>query len=311
MTLGDLAQYICTKVGQTDKDSIAACRLFLRRRYQMIWDYALWKESLFTKSIGTGTGTCVLPATCDQVVAVRIGFTPVPLLDQTTLMRTDPGAYTRTGTTPDGFIFLSPTCLGTAIASTTVITAFSSSALDNAQTLHLVGELSNGLEVREDLVLTGTTPVSSVNGYANVLSASLSAPCAGNVTVAATGSDTIVAGLTNLESRPRVKILEYGSGTVTVTFLCKRRFTDLLSDTDVPLLRNSENTLLAWATADMLERQRQYAKAELKNKEGAAQLQLMLDLEKNQSANEHRIVPVDLHGTSVRASFGTDGKGVW
>ena len=69
--------------------------------------------------------------------------------------------------------------------------------------------------------------------------------------------------------------------------------------------------VLALASADMLERQRQYGKAQAKVQEAQGQLQILLDLEKNQSANESRIVPVDIHGGGVGGAFGTNGKELW
>lgn len=296
MTLGELAEYICAKVGQTDEESVAVCQLFLRRRYQMIWDSALWKESLFTHTVTTSTGTCVLPSTCDQIAAVRIGNRALQQLDQTLLMRCDPGAYTRTSASPSGFIYLSPTCLSVAIAGTMPIYMASTSEVDTDVHVHLVGELVSGQEVRESVPLTGTTVASSSFGYANLLSAGLSGVCVGDVGI---GGQVIAAGSLSLEQRPRVRLVEWNGSSTAVTFLCKRRFHDLLVKSDAPLLRNCENALLAFGCGDMLERQRQYAKAQLKMREGEAQMQLLLELERSQSAFEQRIVPVEIGGQSA------------
>ena len=46
MTLSELATFICTKLSDTDADSVAVCKSFINRRYQMIWDSALWTETL-------------------------------------------------------------------------------------------------------------------------------------------------------------------------------------------------------------------------------------------------------------------------
>lgn len=330
MTLAELSDYICTKVGQSDDASAAACKLFLRRRYQMIWDYALWKESLFVvpfsaiPSSSPGYTIGVLPPSVNQVVAIRplADGRSVPELDQTTLMRCDPGEFTRTGANAIGFSFLSPTCVdfppGTADGIFVSRLLFSSSSiLDTTELIHVVGEEINGRELRETLALTGPTPVSTDQFYTNPCSISLSAACAGTITITdASGSTTpplatLYPGELALAQRPRVRLFEAGAGGYYA--LAKRCFLDLLDDSATPTLRNSENALIAFAIGDLLERQRQYAKAQLKLQEGEAQLQLLLDLEKNQSANEQRIIPAEIHGAWGDASpvFAAGGKGWW
>jgi len=46
MTLTELANHVCTTVSQTDADSVTVCKTFVNRRYQMMWDMALWTETL-------------------------------------------------------------------------------------------------------------------------------------------------------------------------------------------------------------------------------------------------------------------------
>jgi len=46
MTLTELANFICTKLSDTDAASVTACKSYINRRYQMIWDSALWTETL-------------------------------------------------------------------------------------------------------------------------------------------------------------------------------------------------------------------------------------------------------------------------
>lgn len=71
----------------------------------------------------------------------------------------------------------------------------------------------------------------------------------------------------------------------------KRTLTNLTSDTATPVLRNIDNALIAYATGDMLERQRQYGKAQAKFSEGASLLQEMIAIETSQGANVPRIIP--------------------
>ena len=47
MTLADLANYVCTLVNQSETADVAACKSFFQRRFVMIWQDELWKDSLF------------------------------------------------------------------------------------------------------------------------------------------------------------------------------------------------------------------------------------------------------------------------
>ena len=72
-------------------------------------------------------------------------------------------------------------------------------------------------------------------------------------------------------------------------------------------IRDSDNALLAFSEGDMLERSRQYGKAQIKFQEAASQVQIMKDLEKGQRQSISRIIPYtyddyDFHGNV--ADFG-------
>ena len=80
-----------------------------------------------------------------------------------------------------------------------------------------------------------------------------------------------------------------------------------LADTDTPALNGIDNALLAFAEGDMLERSRQYGKAQIKYQEAASQVQIMKDLENGQRQSISRIIPYtyddyDFHGSV--ADFG-------
>ena len=86
MTLNDLATLVCTKVNQNEPEDLAACKLFAGKRYEMIWNDQLWKDSIidwtYTLPAAGTTYTVnsiwlptrqhlILPATFDKVLAVR------------------------------------------------------------------------------------------------------------------------------------------------------------------------------------------------------------------------------------------------
>lgn len=50
MTLSEIANFVCAKMMDTEEASVATCKDFINRRYQMIWDSAVWTETLGTVS---------------------------------------------------------------------------------------------------------------------------------------------------------------------------------------------------------------------------------------------------------------------
>lgn len=97
-----------------------------------------------------------------------------------------------------------------------------------------------------------------------------------------------------------------------VLILGKRVISELLLDTDQPSLA-CDNVLLAMTQGDMLERQRQYSKAQSKFSEGKALLEIMLDVERNQTSTNTRIIPALIHseGWCDNGIFGDSGKFYW
>lgn len=71
----------------------------------------------------------------------------------------------------------------------------------------------------------------------------------------------------------------------------KRTLTNMSVDSDTPILRNVDNALIAYATGDMLERQRKRGAAQVKFQEASALLGAMVRQETEQSGNLPRIIP--------------------
>jgi hypothetical protein len=53
MTLLQIATYICNLVGKTDSTSITRCKEYVRQHHQLIYDSALWRESLVVDRVTT------------------------------------------------------------------------------------------------------------------------------------------------------------------------------------------------------------------------------------------------------------------
>src|SRR4051812_8887673 len=85
MTLGDQANLICTEMNQQEPEDLAACKLFLGRAFAIMWQNALWKDSLFeyTQTLGAVADYVVsdtwlptkkillLPSDVSHVIAAR------------------------------------------------------------------------------------------------------------------------------------------------------------------------------------------------------------------------------------------------
>jgi hypothetical protein len=80
----------------------------------------------------------------------------------------------------------------TQMSTSNTVRAVSANAGDTTQTITLIGRLADGTIVSEVLNLNGTTPVTTSATYERLLSAELSATCAGAVTVARTTGPTTI-----------------------------------------------------------------------------------------------------------------------
>lgn len=323
MNLADMTNYVCSKVGQTDEESQAQCRMFLARRYEMIWDSALWRDTLslvtFTSSVGSDT--VLLPLGIERVLKLRVGTNTVRPFDAATVFDFNPGVFDGYGS-EYGFLTLAPVVAGPLDSTTAfqILLAGNPSGDGSAQ---LVFEYEND---------AGGNSVSSVTLGADASPSAFAkylVRADKPVTTAAyqfyTPSDgvffTFLKSQQSAPRRVRIRLLKTTDTALDCMALGKRRCprfetfnSTAQQEFSSPLLMNCENALMAFAQGDMLERQRQYAKAQVKTQEGQRELQIMLDLEKIQSASEMRIIPEDSGGFDEWSSyggFGSNGKGFW
>jgi uncharacterized protein YggU (UPF0235/DUF167 family) len=74
MTLKEIAQHVCDVTGLTDNLSVDQARSFVKRRWQMLWDFHLWRQSLVTVEIDVvkDVDTYALPEAFDQVTGAKL-----------------------------------------------------------------------------------------------------------------------------------------------------------------------------------------------------------------------------------------------
>jgi len=101
----------------------------------------------------------------------------------------------------------------------------------------------------------------------------------------------------------RIKPVPVPSAAGTLFVLGKLNWV-ALTDSDTPTLNGIDNALLAFAEGDMLERARQYGKAQTKFTEAASHIGIMRDMETGQKQNIGRIIPYVYDNYELRDTVG-------
>lgn len=309
MTLSALATLVCSKVRKTDDASVAACKEFLRQRHEMIYDAALWKDT-----VGIWSDTLDYDSTleqwfpefhCDYDIARVLGVrwrTNRDLVPTSigTWMQLDPEFYEQTGE-PVSFVELEASGVSFNIPTAAGVTITSSSSEDVGVEVEVSGLDADGEEAFESVTITAGD-ASTVTEWQSVRA--ISKPVTvGVVTVEGTGDAPGRMRIPPHDTVSRCCVLRFNRLPVANTadpfsdqpellIHAKRKLTSFVRDTDAPMIRGCDNALIALAQADMLERERQYGKAQAKVAEGQAMLTLMLEQERSQSAAVPQIVPL-------------------
>lgn len=105
MTRDQITTLITGTVGQSDATSVSICNDYVQRAYEMVWNAALWRDTVTidtSPTVAQGTNTFALPASYDRIVSLQIlsGGVPVGFLDPTTstfILQTEPTALTSQG----------------------------------------------------------------------------------------------------------------------------------------------------------------------------------------------------------------------
>lgn len=117
-----------------------------------------------------------------------------------------------------------------------VITVVSSSAADTTQVVRVEGTDSAGTyRIFEEFTLTGTSTVTGSKTFSDpILSVSLSAECAGNITVARSNTLVVLSPGEISRSYPQMYLLNNPTTQSTIEYLFYRQPRKLEDDSDVP-----------------------------------------------------------------------------
>jgi hypothetical protein len=307
MTLTELTEHLCQKIGQSDDESLAAAKAFLQARYRMIWDLALWKDTqvlLSCLSDQVAPGQIVVPETIERVLGIRNnGNEALAHVAPGAILAYDPALFSAAGHETN-FIHL-PGVVSRKILPTALQVSFTPapSAVGLPADAYLGQKIfiRGGTQVplQEEVTLGLIGQPSTTYHYYDEVTVISKPGTPGEVLVDFSGTGgTIVLGAaqTTAPLHARVQLLPAPAERTTYLIHGKLRCRGLAYAADTTQLDGVENALLAFAQADMLERQRQYAKAQLKLKEGETLIQELLELERTQTAYEQRIIPAELHG---------------
>lgn len=101
MTKNDIAQLVADKVQKTDEASLVLLRSFIDRRYDMIWNSALWRESLSVDSQTIAVadeGIVTLATELDFPVSARWDDKEITPISYSAVFQIDPTLFNDAGT---------------------------------------------------------------------------------------------------------------------------------------------------------------------------------------------------------------------
>jgi hypothetical protein len=333
MNLSDLANHICTTVRKTDADSLDACKGYLKRRDQMLWDGYLWRDSLFTFTVPVDptaafsynnnpilatSGMVLLPKCIDRVLGLRTTDRALPVENVENLFRGSLDMFAQTGT-PWQFELESPVVYQFDTAQSLYV--WSEAAADVRVTCRFhdthFGEFKTGAvdSTSEPVLVPGSNTVDFIEEITKPESVGSI-----NFGVWPDGDEapTVKVFLTATETAAgkfqRIRLTPIPTAALTLRVLAKKKYQPLTTDEQEPRLRQAENVLIALAMGDMLRRSRQFGKATSSYEEGMGLLMKLADVEFHQQAQRQRIVPVmepdPLRDRIYPSAFFT-GKGFW
>ena len=312
MNLGTMATHITTKLGKTDTSSVSACKEFIRNRFEMINDAGLWKDMVVVKTFNLQTrdSTDSNPYTPDVTTSLYEQELTLPYeivrpinviynksllgaADLQTIFHTQADSIDTIGT-PVTFTEVEPIAVSKLTSSDPFKVQLKPyvNAADSGKEIHFKGLLDQR-PVHEDLALTNGSYYGSQD-FDELICVSKPVTLGEVQFSNGASTETVPAEETRYQlARIRLNLKpQYVSGeTVPLVVLGKRRIRPMRHDSDEPQIRNIDNALIAYVTGDMLERSRQYGKAQIKNAEGVQLVQVAQNVERSQSAATAVIQP--------------------
>lgn len=115
MNLSDIASYVTTKAQLLEADDVLACKQFVSKRYELLWNQYLWKDSLVMLNVSVdpttnadhAEGIVLMPEEVDRVVALRSTNQQIRIQGLEYFYQTDFDKFSATGSACE-FAILNP-----------------------------------------------------------------------------------------------------------------------------------------------------------------------------------------------------------
>lgn len=319
MTLAEMADFVCGKARANDAASLAACKKYLRQRYEMIYNDQLWRGSLYMHTfelpalerdyvpnftpIGQA-GVYFFPTVVDRVLGLRQTSGEIGVVDELELYRGSLDEYDQDGE-PVQFSVLSPALMwlpdpdldsqpvrlsGGDTSQTATVRWVDGDGEEHTTEIETGADTvfgSEGDESGVQLVESVTAPVSDAGLFLE-----WNEDDSGNWLRMARKRPTE----TSMPIRQRIRVFpKPGDGAAIGAYqlraLVKRKVIPLEDDADTPVLRGVDNLLMSFAQADMLQRARRYGQAGVVQQEALALFEQFKRMEVAQQSHRQRIVP--------------------
>jgi len=305
MTVADISDY-CTKVvGDIDQDTVAFAKQAIRLRYQILYGSHNWQESIQSSNLTlSDTDTFFLPGDSELVIWVvpfinNVKYSKLAYRERDWIeTHAAIGPYfTNYGPIPSYFYRAPNVALPTLSPG-----ALTFSVLDTSPVqIYVTGKDANGNQVSETFLASTSTPgtpsrPTSANTYSTVLTISKGASVYPVSVTAADGtSATMSPGQTELVFTQGVMWPPLvGTGTFYVG--AKMRADILDNDLSVPRVSRLWNVLISYTKAELLQRQRQWGKAQAQTQDALSLVSAAVNEEKNQAAFRQQVVPMQYDG---------------
>lgn len=331
MNLADLANYICTKSQLVEADDLAAAKLFLSKRYELIWNSYLWKDALVGVDVSfdpvnnadNAGGILLVPEIIDRVVAMRTNDRSLRVNNLEHYYRIDYNMFTQgisgsnniSGQTME-FAILSPVWTVYRLPTGVNYLSIQCSAADNGNQTKVIWTDQTGVQhiTQGAMDAAGTLQLEPPStGIGTITIEAMFKPVTtAPVTLNPEGEPTaltLAASDTRSPSYQRVRLFANPTAATTISILGKSKFKPLTFDQEEPGIRNLDNCLIAFAMADLLQRARQFGKASVQMQEGTVLLTELAKLETIQAANNSRFIPEAGYGDAYFAP--SSNRGVW
>jgi len=322
MNLGEMADFVCGKVRQTDSASVAKCKTYLRQRYEMIYADELWKDSVWGFDFTfrpdydddiddirpeSFDATYLFPAVVDRLIALRKAEGGIPTASAESFYRWNVDEWARSGK-PERFVIL-PRCV-TILPESYTYHDLGIYNFETGSTYH-VTYIDDEWERK---VLSGTIPANNpIASDVRIVERIAKATSTLEASITVNSGDTDIAfaatSATEFPQRLPIRLFPEPSAAIALRALVKKRCLPLDQDGASPELRGVDNCLMAFAQSDMLQRARQYGKAQAVVGEAAALLKQLKAVAVVQERHEEQIIP---QITEVSGELGDwPAKGVW